>query len=116
MAVSTCARCNGHSFELSLFTPLGEARKLTMVPCSTCGTPIGTLDPALGPQIDALKHQVATIDERLNRIAKALQKHRGPAICGVSSIRSRHTSSKAGRRTPIIPRRRSVWTITPAAG
>ena len=116
MAVSTCAKCNGHSFELSLFTPLDEAKKLTMVQCSTCGTPIGTLDPALGPQIDALKHQIATIDERLNRIAEALQKHRGPAICRALSIGSRQTSSKAGRRTPIIPRRRSVWTFTPAAG
>jgi hypothetical protein len=31
------------------------------------------MDPAMGPQIEALKNQVAAIDERLNRIAKALQ-------------------------------------------
>jgi hypothetical protein len=31
------------------------------------------LTPATGPQIEALKNQVAAIDERLNRIAKALQ-------------------------------------------
>jgi len=37
------------------------------------GTPVGTLDPALGLQIEALKHQVAAIDERPNRIAKVLQ-------------------------------------------
>jgi hypothetical protein len=73
MAVSTCAKCNGHSFELAPFTPLGEAKKLAIVQCSACGTPIGALDPTLGPQIEALKHQVAAIDERLNRIAKALQ-------------------------------------------
>jgi hypothetical protein len=34
---------------------------------------IGALDPALGPQIEALKNQVAAMDERLNRIAQALQ-------------------------------------------
>jgi hypothetical protein len=34
---------------------------------------IGALDPALGPQIEALKSQVAAMDERLNRIAQALQ-------------------------------------------
>jgi hypothetical protein len=31
------------------------------------------MDPAIGPQIEALKNQIAAIDERLNRIAKALQ-------------------------------------------
>jgi hypothetical protein len=73
MAVSTCIKCAGHSFELALLTPLGESKKLTTVQCSACGTPIGVLDPALGPQIEALKNQVAAIDERLSRIAKALQ-------------------------------------------
>jgi hypothetical protein len=73
MAVSTCIKCSGHSFELALFTPLGDSRKLTIVQCSMCGTPVGVMDPAIGPQIEALKSQIAAIDERLNRIAKALQ-------------------------------------------
>ena len=41
MAVSTCIKCSGHSFELALFTPLGDSRKLTIVQCSMCGTPVG---------------------------------------------------------------------------
>jgi hypothetical protein len=41
--------------------------------CSGCGTPIGVLDPTTGPQIDVLKNQIAAIDERLSRLAKALQ-------------------------------------------
>ena len=73
MAVSTCAKCAAHNFELTLFTPIGESRKLTLVQCATCGAPVGALDPAIGPQIEALKNQVASIDERLSRIAKALQ-------------------------------------------
>jgi len=73
MAVSTCIKCSGHSFELALFTPLGDNRKLTIVQCSLCGTPVGVMDPAMGPQIESLKNQIAAIDERLNRIAKALQ-------------------------------------------
>jgi len=72
MAVSTCVKCAGHGFELVLFTPIGESRKFTIVQCSQCGTPVGVLDPAAGPQIEALKNQIAAIDERLNRIAKAL--------------------------------------------
>jgi hypothetical protein len=73
MAVPTCIKCNGHSFELALFTPLGESRKLTIVQCAQCGAPAGIMDPSIGTQIDALKKEVAGIDERLNRIAKALQ-------------------------------------------
>jgi hypothetical protein len=72
MAVSTCIKCSGHSFELVRFTPVGESHKLTMVQCAGCGTPIGVLDLTTAPQIDALKHQVAAIDDRLTRIAKAL--------------------------------------------
>ena len=72
MAVSTCLKCAGHSFELVRFTPMGERHKLTIVQCSGCGTPIGVLDPASGPRLDALKSQFAAIDERLTRIAKAL--------------------------------------------
>ena len=72
MAVSTCVKCAGHSFELAMFTPMGESHKLTIVQCSGCGTPIGVLDPASGPLLDALKNQIAAIDDRLTRIAKAL--------------------------------------------
>ena len=72
MAVSTCGKCAGHSFELAMFTPLGESHKLTIVQCSGCGTPIGVLDPTSGPLLDALKKQIAAIDDRLTQIAKAL--------------------------------------------
>ena len=73
MSVSTCPKCSGHSFELILFTPVGDDRKLALVQCATCGAPVGAFDPAIGPQIEILKSQVAAIDERLSRIAKALQ-------------------------------------------
>ena len=72
MAVSTCMKCAGHSFEVALVTPIGESRKLTIVQCSQCGTPVAVMDPATGPAMEALKNQIAAIDERLNRIAKAL--------------------------------------------
>ena len=73
MAISTCSKCGGHSFELALFTPIGDSRKLTLVQCSACGTAIGALDPSIGPQIDAAKNQIAAIDQKLARIAEALQ-------------------------------------------
>ena len=73
MSVSTCIKCSGHGFEVVLFTPIGDARKLSIVQCSSCGTPIGIMDPATGLQLEALKNQVAAIDERLSRIVQALQ-------------------------------------------
>ena len=73
MAVSTCIKCAGHSFELALFTPLGESRKLTLVQCSQCGALAGVMDPATAPQLESMKIKIAAIDERLNRIARALQ-------------------------------------------
>jgi len=72
MAVSTCIKCDGHSFELALFTPLGESHKLTMVQCASCGTPIGVLDATSRASIEALQGKVAAIDDGLTRIAKAL--------------------------------------------
>ena len=73
MAVTTCIKCSGHSFELALFTPVGERTKLTLVQCDNCGTAVGTIDPASGAQIEGLKKQIAAIDEKLGRIALALQ-------------------------------------------
>jgi hypothetical protein len=73
MAIPTCIKCSGHSFEFALFTPIGEARQLTLVQCSNCGTPVGALDPLSGPEVLALTQEIAAIDEKLNRIARALQ-------------------------------------------
>jgi hypothetical protein len=72
MAVSTCIKCEGHSFELALFTPLGESHKLTTVQCANCGTPVGVMDAASRTAIEALQGKVAAIDDGLTRIAKAL--------------------------------------------
>jgi hypothetical protein len=73
MTISTCSKCGGHSFELALFTPIGESRKLTLVQCSACGTAVGALDPSTASQLSALKEHVAAIDQKLARIAEALQ-------------------------------------------
>jgi hypothetical protein len=72
-AVSTCAKCAGHSFELVLFTPIGASKKLTLVQSAQCGTPVGVLLPATGPLIETLQKQVSPIDDRLNRTATAPQ-------------------------------------------
>jgi hypothetical protein len=45
-------------FEIALFTPR---------------TPVSAMAPVTGLQIETLKNEIAAIDERFNRIAKALQ-------------------------------------------
>jgi hypothetical protein len=57
--------------KLAVFAPLGASQKLTIVQCSGSGTPIGVLDSTTCPQID--ENQIAAIDKRPSRIAKALQ-------------------------------------------
>ncbi|MBI5322506.1 hypothetical protein [Bradyrhizobium sp.] len=76
MTISTCGKCGGHSFELALFTPIGDSRKLTLVQCSACGVAVGALDPSTGSQIEVLRSEVAAIDQKLARIAQALQEWR----------------------------------------
>ena len=72
MAVSTCMHCGGHSFEVALFTPLGQSYKLSLIQCANCGVPVGVLDPSVQARIEALKSDIAAIDERMTRIAKEL--------------------------------------------
>jgi hypothetical protein len=72
MAATTCIKCSGHNFEFSSFAPIGESRKITILQCATCGTPVGLLDRITGLQIEALRDQITSIDDRLARIAKAL--------------------------------------------
>jgi hypothetical protein len=45
---------------------------LTLVQCANCGTPVGALNSLAGPEVLALKQQIAAIDEKLSRIASAL--------------------------------------------
>jgi hypothetical protein len=72
MAASTCAKCGGHSFERAFLTPVGEDRRLAIIQCASCGTPIGILDSPSSVLIESLQKQVAAIDAGLVRIAKAL--------------------------------------------
>jgi hypothetical protein len=69
MAVPTCIKCGGHAFELAVFTPVGADQKFEFMQCSACGVPVAAIGAS---QIEALRAQVASIDDRLTRIATAL--------------------------------------------
>ena len=70
MAITTCIKCSGHSFELSSFAPIGENHEVTILQCSTCGAPVGLLDGVSGLQMKVLQDPVPSIDDRLTLIAE----------------------------------------------
>jgi len=43
MAVSTCAKCSGRSWEIQLVEPSGAHAEQYFIQCSHCGTPAGLL-------------------------------------------------------------------------
>ena len=69
MAISTCAKCDGHVFERGVVTPLGEQHEVSVLQCANCGTVVGTLDHLA---LERLQKQIADIDAGLVRIVKAL--------------------------------------------
>jgi hypothetical protein len=71
MAISTCVKCGGHTFELA-DTDLAGASNFRVVQCSNCGVPVGVIDPDARDQIEGLRRQIALIDGRLMEIARAL--------------------------------------------
>ena len=44
MAISTCIKCGGHTFEVEVVEPLHSAFKLLFIQCSNCGSVIGVMD------------------------------------------------------------------------
>ena len=71
MAISICAKCEGHVFERGLITPRGETRAVAVLQCANCGAVVGTLETEAA--IESLQKQIAAIDAGLVRIVKALQ-------------------------------------------
>jgi hypothetical protein len=71
MTTSTCPKCEGHTFERGLITPLREARAVPVLQCAKCGTVVGTL--VSEATAEGLQKQIAAIDAGLMRIVKALQ-------------------------------------------
>jgi hypothetical protein len=71
MATSTCPKCDGHTFERGLITPLNELRAVPVLQCASCGTVVGTMESEA--TVERLQKQIAAIDAGLVRIVKALQ-------------------------------------------
>jgi hypothetical protein len=76
MAVSTCAKCAGHTFERGLVTPVGERYEVSVLQCADCGTIVGMLDPHLARQTLRRRPQPVDrpvpLDPKLIRIVWAL--------------------------------------------
>ncbi len=42
MALSTCPKCGGHSFEMVENTPSRSSYKIMFIQCASCGAVVGT--------------------------------------------------------------------------
>jgi hypothetical protein len=75
MALSTCAKCGGHTFEVQLIEPVRARYKQNLIQCSACGVPVGVLDFLnTGAQLDELQAQIKTamagIEELKHRVIR----------------------------------------------
>lgn len=67
MAISTCIKCGGHSFEVAIEEPAQSRHRLMFVRCATCGGVVGALDLE---NIGLMLHQQ---NAALIKIAEALK-------------------------------------------
>jgi len=72
MAVSTCAKCSGHSWELKEVVPQGSNFRWFFVQCAACGAPVGVVDflpnSALMHKLEAVEKAVGSIESQLSTI------------------------------------------------
>ena len=59
MAISTCVKCGGQSFEMMVQKPKESEYNLIFVQCFNCGGVIGVMDLMnIGSQLDAIKRKL----------------------------------------------------------
>ena len=76
LGLSTCAKCDGHNFEVVTQEPSGSNFKLIFVKCSICKAPIGVTEYYNAgaeflrqkEQIEALSSHLSSIEIRLSNI------------------------------------------------
>jgi len=59
MAMSTCVKCGGHSFEIRENEPHDSRFKLMFVQCSSCGGVVGVIDfYNIGAELQLIKKKL----------------------------------------------------------
>jgi hypothetical protein len=84
MAMSTCAKCGGHSFEVKINEPHDAKFKTAFVQCRSCGVPVGVQDYYnLGSllkdqekRIKSLEADVENVAGLLTQVVNALRQRR----------------------------------------
>lgn len=84
MAIPTCAKCGGHSYEVRIVEPVGSNFKQNLLQCTACGTPVGVLDfYNLGnllkdqeKEISGLKRQLSNLESAVQQILQYVQRIR----------------------------------------
>lgn len=69
MAVSTCAKCGNHVFEVQLNESMHSGYKIYFVQCATCGTVVSTAD------FFSISSMIIQQNEAIRRIAAKVGVH-----------------------------------------
>jgi uncharacterized Zn finger protein len=81
MALSSCQKCAGHSFELVENSPRGAHFKSLFIQCTSCGTVVGAttyydaghLSHLNQNKLEELSQQLADVQHQLSVIQRHLQ-------------------------------------------
>ena len=81
MAQPTCAKCDGHSFQLKTISPQDAVYKMSLVFCAACGTPAGAVESlnteavvidAEGRLSRVMQEGISSLHDRLDRLERLL--------------------------------------------
>jgi len=73
MAMSSCPKCQGHTFDLVTAEPRGSNYKQNFIQCSQCGTVVGVTDfYDSGVQLRVQDQKIETIQSSLKKLERAV--------------------------------------------
>lgn len=74
MALSTCPKCNGRSWEIKLVEPTGSRYKQYFTQCSSCGAPVGVLGYYdTGSLLKDQEEEITKLQKQMTQAMRALE-------------------------------------------
>ncbi len=83
MAVTSCAHCRGHAFEVQEAKKLaGSHQQLLFVQCAGCGTPVGVIDATTGTRRMEQDARMRKLEQQIEAMSREVH-HIGRIVSGL---------------------------------